>query len=226
MTPQRIDHVALWVADREADTRRILDLFDVDILEQGDDFTLIGSSPELGKLTLFDAEGPRAQSQLMGVAFREPGREDARDVDVGEGLHLYRLGMPDAWAVDLDHVSLRVADAETSAQRWQELGFERVEPRVEPSARVRLGESFIELTPGTALPTEKPLLNHIGLLVESIDPYLDGTADVSVEILEVVDADNARAVFVQGPDDVRVELIEHKPSFAETAQPGSRAADL
>jgi catechol 2,3-dioxygenase-like lactoylglutathione lyase family enzyme len=226
MTPQRIDHVALWVADREADTRRILDLFDVDILEQGDDFTLIGSSPELGKLTLFDAEGPRAQSQLMGVAFREPGREDARDVDVGEGLHLYRLGMPDAWAVDLDHVSLRVADAETSAQRWQELGFERVEPRVEPSARVRLGESFIELTPGTALPTEKPLLNHIGLLVESIDPYLDGTADVSVEILEVVDADNTRAVFVQGPDDVRVELIEHKPSFAETAQPGSRAADL
>jgi catechol 2,3-dioxygenase-like lactoylglutathione lyase family enzyme len=226
MTPQRIDHVALWVADREADTRRILDLFDVDILEQGDDFTLIGSSPELGKLTLFDAEGPRAQSQLMGVAFREPGREDARDVDVGEGLHLYRLGMPDAWAVDLDHVSLRVADAETSAQRWEELGFERVEARVEPSARVRLGESFIELTPGTALPTEKPLLNHIGLLVESIDPYLDGTADVSVEILEVVDADNTRAVFVQGPDDVRVELIEHKPSFAETAQPGSRAADL
>jgi catechol 2,3-dioxygenase-like lactoylglutathione lyase family enzyme len=226
MTPQRIDHVALWVADREADTRRILDLFDVDILEQGDDFTLIGSSPELGKLTLFDAEGPRAQSQLMGVAFREPGREDARDVDVGEGLHLYRLGMPDAWAVDLDHVSLRVADAETSAQRWAELGFERVEARVEPSARVRLGESFIELTPGTALPTEKPLLNHIGLLVESIDPYLDGTADVSVEILEVVDADNTRAVFVQGPDDVRVELIEHKPSFAETAQPGSRAADL
>ncbi len=223
MTPQRIDHVALWVADREADTRRILDLFDVDILEQGDDFTLIGSAPELGKLTLFDAEGPRAQSQLMGVAFREPGREDARDVDVGDGLHLYRLGMPHAWAVDLDHVSLRVADTETSALRWEELGFERVEPRVEPSARVRLGESFIELTPGTALPTEKPLLNHIGLLVESIDPYLDGTADVSVEILEVVDADNSRAVFVQGPDDVRVELIEHKPSFAESASARSPA---
>ena len=148
----RIDHVALWVADREADTRRILDLFDIDVLEKTDDFTLIGSDPELGKLTLFDAEGPRAQSQLMGIAFREPGREDAQDIDVGEGLHLYRLGEPHAWAVDLDHVSLRVADAEASAKRWVDLGFEQVEPRVEPSARVKLGDSFIELTPGTRPP--------------------------------------------------------------------------
>ena len=223
MTPQRIDHVALWVADREGDTRRILDLFDVDVLEQADDFTLIGSDPELGKLTLFDAEGPRDQSQLMGIAFREPGREDAQDIDVGEGLHLYRLGMPHAWAVDLDHVSLRVADAESSAKRWEELGFERVEPRVEPSARVKLGESFIELTPGTPLPTARPLLNHIGLLVESIDPYVNGDVEIDLEILEVVDADNSRAVFVQGPDEVRVELIEHKPSFAESGRPSSAA---
>ncbi len=223
MTPLRIDHVALWVADREADTQRILDLFEVDTLERTDDFTLIGSDPELGKLTLFDAEGPREQSQLMGIAFREPGREDANDIDVGEGLHLYRLGMPHAWAVDLDHVSLRVADTEASAVRWEELGFERVEPRVEPSARVKLGDSFIELTPGTPLPTARPLLNHIGLLVESIDPYLDEDSGLGLEILEVVDAENSRAVFVQGPDDVKVEFIEHKPSFAETAGAGSRA---
>ena len=221
MTPQRIDHVALWVADREADSKRILDIFDVDVLEQTDEFTLIGSDPELGKLTLFDAEGPRAQSQLMGIAFREPGREDAQDIDVGEGLHLYRLGMPHAWAVDLDHVSLRVADTESSAQRWVELGFERVEPRVEPSARLKLGDSFIELTPGTPLPTEKPLLNHIGLLVESIDPLVEGNGEVEAHILEVVDAENSRAVFVQGPDEVKVEFIEHKPSFAESARPSS-----
>ena len=118
MTPQRIDHVALWVADREADTRRILDLFDIDVLEKTDDFTLIGSDPELGKLTLFDAEGPRAQSQLMGIAFREPGREDAQDIDVGEGLHLYRLGMPHAWAVDLDHVSVAVDQGACGVPRW------------------------------------------------------------------------------------------------------------
>jgi catechol 2,3-dioxygenase-like lactoylglutathione lyase family enzyme len=220
MTPQRIDHVALWVADREADTNRILDLFDIDVLAKTDDFTLIGSDPELGKLTLFDAEGPRAQSQLMGIAFREPGREDAQDLDVGDGLHLYRLGMPHAWAVDLDHVSLRVADTESSAQRWVELGFERVEPRVEPSARVKLGDSFIELTPGTPLPTERPLLNHIGLLVESIDEVVDWNAEVEAHILEVVDAEHSRAGFVQGPDDVQVEFIEHMPSFVESAQPG------
>jgi catechol 2,3-dioxygenase-like lactoylglutathione lyase family enzyme len=215
MQPTRIDHVALWVADREADTRRILDLFDVGVLEQEDDFTLIGADPELGKLTLFDAEGPRAPGRLIDIAFRDPGREDARDEDVGEGLHLYRVGAPDASAVDLDHVSLRVSDLETSVSRWESLGFEQVEPRVDQTARVGLGDTFVELHPGTTLPTDRPLLNHIGLLVESIDPYVSGEADAELEILEVVDAENSRAVFVQGPDDVKVELIEHKPSFVE-----------
>jgi len=223
--PQRIDHVALWVADREADTSRILRLFDVEILEKEDDFTLLGSDPELGKLTLFDAEGPRDQSQLMHVAFREPGREDAKDIDVGEGLHLYRLGAHDTPAVDLDHIALRAPDDETSALRWIELGFERAEPRIEPSVRLKLGESYLELHPGTPLPTERPLLNHIGLRVESIDPYLNGNAELPLEILEVVDAEHSRAVFVQGPDNVRVELIEHKPSFAaeQRQQAGARA---
>lgn len=218
MNPERIDHVALWVADREADTSRIVRLFDVEIIEKEDDFTLLGSDPELGKLTLFDAEGPREQSQLMHVAFREPNREDAKDIDVGDGLHLYRLGAPEAPAVDLDHVALRAPDDETSALRWMELGFERSEPRIEPSVRLKLGESYLELHPGTPLPTERPLLNHIGLLVESIDPYLNGDAELPFETLEVVDAEHSRAVFVQGPDNVKVELIEHKPSFTDDRQ--------
>ncbi len=152
----------------------------------------------------------------MDVAFRDPGREDGRDLDVGEGLHLYRLGMPEAEEVDLDHISLRVSDLDTSVRRWEALGFEQVDPRVEQTARLELGGTFVELHPGTALPTDRPLLNHIGLLVESIDPYVDGDTDDHLEILEVVDAENSRAVFVRGPDDVKVELIEHKPSFVES----------
>ena len=50
--------------------------------------------------------------------------------------------MPHAWAVDLDHVCY-ASPMRTRTQRWVELGFERVEPRVEPSARVKLGDSFI-----------------------------------------------------------------------------------
>ena len=50
---------------------------------------------------------------------------------------------------------------------------------------------------------------------------MEGSAEVEAHILEVVDAENSRAVFVQGPDEVKVEFIEHKPSFAESARPGS-----
>jgi catechol 2,3-dioxygenase-like lactoylglutathione lyase family enzyme len=213
MTPTRIDHVALWIPDRRTVAARVMRFFDVQTLEEADEFTLLGSDMELGKLTLFDAPGPREESQLMHVAFRTPTSEETRDIVVGDPLHLLKMRTSDDSApTDLDHVALRVSSDETSAGNWERFGFERVEPRIEPSARLRLGESYVELYPGTPLPTEVPLLNHIGLQVESIDPYLDGSAGIELEILETVDAANSRSVFVQGPDEVRLELVELKPS--------------
>ena len=214
MTPQRIDHVALWIPNRAAVTARVLRFFDVRVLEEEDDFTLLGSDLELGKLTLFDAPGPRDESQLMHVAFRTSHGDEVKDVEVGDALHLLRMPQPEESSpTDLDHIALRVPDDETSAVQWMAFGFEHVEPRIVPSARLRLGDTYLELHPGTALPTERPLLNHIGLRVESIDPYLDGSAEIELEILETVEGDNSRSLFVQGPNDVRLELIELEESL-------------
>ena len=226
MTPNRIDHVALWIPDRKAVAARVMSIFGVRTLEESDDFTLLGSDMELGKLTLFDAPGPREESQLMHVAFRTPTGEETKDIEVGDPLHLLRMRASDESApTDLDHVALRVPNDDSSASHWEQLGFERVESRIEPSARLRLGDSYVELYPGTALPTESPLLNHIGLQVDSIDPYLDGSAGIDLEILETVDAANSRSVFVQGPDGVRLEYVELKPSATgEQRQPVSAQA--
>ena len=214
MKAERIDHVALWIPDRKAVAVRVMRFFDVQVLEEEADFTLLGSDMELGKLTLFDAPGPRDESQLMHVAFRTPHGDEVKDVEVGDALHLLRMPRSEeSSATDLDHVALRASDNETSAAHWVALGFELVEPRIEPSARLRLGDSHLELHPGTALPTETPLLNHIGLRVESIDPYLDGSAEIDLEILETVQAVHSRSVFVQGPNDVRLEFIELVESF-------------
>jgi catechol 2,3-dioxygenase-like lactoylglutathione lyase family enzyme len=216
MKPERIDHVALWIPDRRAVTARVLRFFDLRVLEDENDFTLLGSDMQLGKLTLFDAPGPRDESQLMHVAFRTPHGDEVKDVEVGDALHLLRMPRPEeSSATDLDHVALRVPDDQTSAAQWAALGFEQVEPRIEPSARLRLGDTHLELHPGTALPTDRPLLNHIGLLVESIDAYVDGTAGIDLEILETVEAEHSRSVFVQGPNDVRLEFIEPVASVEE-----------
>jgi hypothetical protein len=68
--------------------------------------------------------------------------------------------------------------------------------------------------PGPADEPPKPLLNHLGLLVESVEETRRVAANLGFEIHREVDGENSRALFVCGPDRVEVEYIEHKPSFA------------
>ena len=67
--------------------------------------------------------------------------------------------------------------------------------------------------PGTP---ERPLLNHLGVLVESVEEHLADAEDLGIEIDDFVDAPNTLALFVWGPDRVKLEYIEHKPSFSLT----------
>ena len=38
-------------------------------------------------------------------------------------------------------------------------------------------------------------------------------AEQGFHVNREVDAENSKAIFVRGPDDVELEYIEHKPSF-------------
>jgi catechol 2,3-dioxygenase-like lactoylglutathione lyase family enzyme len=57
--PKTLDHVALWVADREPIADFVLRRLGMHVVDQTDAFTLVGSDARRGKLTLFSAEGPR-----------------------------------------------------------------------------------------------------------------------------------------------------------------------
>ena len=54
------------------------------------------------------------------------------------------------------------------------------------------------------------------MLVESAEEHRAAAEDLGVEIDDWVDAPNTLAVFVRGPDRVRIEYVEHKPSFSLT----------
>src|SRR3954451_20169877 len=108
------------------------------VIEQTDTFTLVGVDAKLGKLTLFDAEGPREPGALERVVLRVrdldaaaasiPGASrdgDTVHVDAPEGLELALVQDPGAVDFDLDHVVLRVADPEASADELSKLGFEQ-----------------------------------------------------------------------------------------------------
>ena len=51
------------------------------------------------------------------------------------------------------------------------------------------------------------------MLVDEVDPVIAEAEERDI-VDNVVDAANTRAVFVWGPERVRIEYVEHKPGFA------------
>src|SRR5438034_1116882 len=130
MHPKTLDHVALWVADRDPIADLLTGSVGMHVIDRTDAFTLVGSDARRGKLTLFAAEGPRERGALA-------------------------------------HVALRVNDLEAA-------------------------------------------------LVDSADDHIEEARESGIEIDNVVDAANTYAVFLWGPERVRVEYVEHKPTFSLT----------
>ena len=54
MKPLTLDHVALWVADRERMAATAIARLGLRAIERTDRFTLLGADARRGKLTLFD----------------------------------------------------------------------------------------------------------------------------------------------------------------------------
>ena len=52
--------------------------------------------------------------------------------------------------------------------------------------------------------------------VESAEEHIEEARELGLEIDNIVDAANTYAVFVWGPERVRVEYVEHKPTFSLT----------
>jgi catechol 2,3-dioxygenase-like lactoylglutathione lyase family enzyme len=231
--PETLDHVALWVADRDRIADFLTDRVGMHVVDRTDAFTLVGSDARRGKLTLFAAEGQREQGALKHVALRVSSLESAeralrdgfeierpRDgelyFDVSEGLRLGLVEAPTEVDYDLDHVALWSATPEETAEAYEQLGFVPVEPGPSEAPRVEAGGAFVEFHRGEPGDPERPLLNHLAVKVESADEHIAEARDLGLEIDNIVDAANTYAVFVWGPERVRVEYVEHKPEFSLT----------
>jgi catechol 2,3-dioxygenase-like lactoylglutathione lyase family enzyme len=208
VTARTIDHVALWVADRDAIAERLIADLGMHTVERTDRFTLLGADARRFKLTLFDEEGPRAPGALKHVTLRvNEGEESSHDV--GEGLTVKVVPAKTEVDYDLDHVALLSADPEGTAREYLSLGFNEAKPR-DGVPRVELGGAFLEFHDGDPTEPERPLLNHVAVLVDRAD---DAKA-LPAEVADVVDAPNTYAVFVWGPERVKIEYVEHKPTFS------------
>jgi catechol 2,3-dioxygenase-like lactoylglutathione lyase family enzyme len=217
-----LDHVALWVVDRDAVAEFVLAHLGMHVIERTDRFTLVGADARRGKLTLFGAEGPREQGALVRIGLRVsdlatavaalPGGGSA-DVEVCDGLTIRLVETDTDVDYDLDHVALRSGDPAAAATMWQKLGIGA--PVAEGEAyRLPIADAYLELVAGEPAETDRPLLNHLWALVENADAWRVRAEEAGADIEDVVDAPNTYAVFVRGPDCVRLEYVEHKPSFS------------
>jgi catechol 2,3-dioxygenase-like lactoylglutathione lyase family enzyme len=221
--PTSLDHVALWVDDRGPLATFLCDHLGMHVIEETDTFTLVGIDAKLGKLTLFDADGPRQRGALERVVLRvndldsaieslpfDPSRRDdgvaAFEAPAGLPIGLVEAAGRD---FDLDHVVLNLEDPEAATSCLVEMGFEQ-----QPDGRLAVGDRYVRVARGSAADGGRPLLNHLALLVNDAHGVQDQAEGAGLEIDDVKDAKNTFAVFLRGPEGVRIEYVEHKPGFA------------
>jgi catechol 2,3-dioxygenase-like lactoylglutathione lyase family enzyme len=217
MQPKTLDHVAFWLADREPISEFVTTKLGLHVIDRQENFTLVGADARRGKLTLFDAEGPREPGAFKHVALRVSnlGADPQSEFDLGEGVTLVLVEVPTDLDYDLDHVALYSANPRETAEEYERFGFDAAPPSPDGHPRVEVGGAYVEFHPGEPGDPEKPLLNHLAVLVDSVDEHIAEAEEMGV-VDNVVDAANTRAVFVWGPERVRIEYVEHKPEFALT----------
>ena len=152
-------------------------------------------------------ERPRGRARREGEAYFE----------LGEGVALGLVEADTDLDYDLDHVALRSADPEATASEYELARLPRLPRPARRAARAwrsaargssssrarrerRSGRSSTTSPCSSTRPT-------------STRPR---ARDLGVEIDNVVDAANTLAVFVWGPERVRIEYVEHKPTFSLT----------
>jgi hypothetical protein len=128
--------------------------------------------------------------------------------DAPGGLRLALVEVNDLSDYDIHHVLLRVPDPRRTFAELGELGF-----TVEDGS-LYAGQAEVRFERGGRSQPERPLLNHFGLRVESAGDHIREAEERGLEIAEVKDAENTYAVFIWGPDRIKLEYVEHKASFS------------
>jgi catechol 2,3-dioxygenase-like lactoylglutathione lyase family enzyme len=207
MDIETLDHIALWVADRDALAQFCTEHLGMHEVDRTEKFTLMGADARRGKLTLFAAEGPRDPGPLGRIAFHSPdGRDEVLDGPEGLTFELQSGLGGTPW--DLAGVTLKVPDPAQAHRQLAGLGFH------DEGGTLRTGDATIRLERGHVRSSERPLLNHLGLKVASAEAHREEAEQRGLEIADFVDGPNTLAVFIWGLDGVKLEYVEHKPTFS------------
>ena len=155
--------------------RLLCDHLGMHVIEETDSFTLVGVDAKLGKLTLFDAEPPRAPGALERVVLRVRDLDDAvgrlpveieRDAD---GRASSRGPRGCGWASSRPTASTSISTTWCSGCRIRRAPRASWRPWASSAAtaHVAVADRHVRLLEGRPDDGGRPLLNHLAVLVES-----------------------------------------------------------
>jgi catechol 2,3-dioxygenase-like lactoylglutathione lyase family enzyme len=226
MNVQRLDHIAIYMTDRDAAAAFLTTHLGFHVVDQTDRYTLVGAGSKLGKLTLFDApQGTKpSPGEIARITIRVsdpeaaaqelPPEANAERFDGGyaftgpEDLPLALVPGEGQFAdYDLEGFTLRSHSPEESARTLVEMGFAPAD-----DTTVIAGDYLVRLTDSAN--KAGGMLFHIGCLVDSAEDHRKEAEERGLEVTDFVDGPNTLAAFVRGPEGVSVEYVEHKPTFS------------
>src|SRR3954464_13562338 len=98
-----LDHVALWTDERDALADFLCERAGMHVIDKTDTFTLVGVDAKSGKITLFDAEGPREPGALGHIGLNVHDETLAGVVSAPGGLELQFVNYPESDECELLH---------------------------------------------------------------------------------------------------------------------------
>jgi catechol 2,3-dioxygenase-like lactoylglutathione lyase family enzyme len=223
MKIESLDHVALWISDRDSLADFLSEHAGMHVIERTDKFTIVGAEARRGKLTLFAVPDRREPEPLGRIFLRVSDLDaalarlpaEAGAVRTEKGIlftapEQLPLGLIEADGVeyDLHHVVLNATDPKQSFEAFSQLGF------APEDGRLRVGDYHLEVESGPVGDPELSLLNHVALRVDSAADHIDEARERRLDIADIVDAPNTYALFIWGPERVKLEYVEHKESFS------------
>lgn len=216
-----LDGVGLAVSDPAAVAAFMCDHLRMRELDRAADRVVVGAGGRAATLSLIAADGPRERGALGRVILRVADVEravaalpDGTAVD-GDRFELARFRGPEGIELgftlvagggidyDIDHVRLHVSDPEATRMALAQAGF------VPRAHALHVADKYIALRASEDR-SERSLLHHVGLRVESLEAVAATAQARGLEVDEPA-AGDAVGVVLPGPERIRLRFSEQLP---------------
>jgi catechol 2,3-dioxygenase-like lactoylglutathione lyase family enzyme len=215
-----IDHLAIRVVDPDALARFLCDHCGMERTDSDEGFLVLGAPGGRTRLFLFEAEETPDPGVLERVVLRVSDLESAvatlpdaigvehiePGVAVFAGPQGLALGLTSVLGggvdYDIDHFVLRVMSPDETTIALAELGF------VPSGGALHVADKHVRVEPGIRSAGDNELLDHIGVLVESVEALKGQALRGGLEFDELTLCPNRLGIYVRGLERLRVEYAE------------------